>query len=281
MSDSKIKQLLSRLQEYKGLDDANKKNRFENLLDDLYLALSNSLEKENEITHSINNSKGENDIEHLVLRTIVDTQEKERVRFAKDIHDSIGQQLSGISFHLSSLANQKNISNKQSQVILTKSSEAIKQALGDIRNICFNLTPKTLEYDSLNEAIYELCGNMKLTGVLDFNIEIDDNFPPLNKPLEIAIFRIVQEFITNSTKHGNASKISISLNNDSNFINLNLKDNGVGFEYKTITDYSGLGLKNISTRVKSYSGNLKIIAAPKKGTKFEITIPIAENIKYK
>jgi signal transduction histidine kinase len=231
------------------------------------------------ITDVTSEFKKQQEMENLVFRTIVDTQEKERIRFAKDIHDSLGQQLSGISFYLSSLTNNADLSSKMSAKILAKSNEALKGVLGEIRDICFNLMPKTLENLGLSEAVNELSRKIQLTGILEFDIDISVNFPRLNKSLEIAIFRIIQEFINNSIKHGRAKRINIVFKNNSKKIHLYMRDNGAGFDYKKVGGHSGMGLKNVRSRVKSFNGEIEITSIPKVGTKYEIILPVIHSLK--
>jgi signal transduction histidine kinase len=228
----------------------------------------------NDVTEEFNKQR---ETENLIFRTIVDTQEKERIRFAKDIHDSLGQQLSGISFHLLSLNGV--VSPKRSTEILTKSSEALKGVMEDIRNICFNLMPKTLENEGLAKGVYELCRKIELSGTLGFHVIVSRNFPRLDKSLEIGIFRIVQEFINNAIKHGQAKKIDIILKKNRKEISLSLKDNGIGFDFKKINANFGMGLKNVRSRVKSFNGEVEITSVINKGTNYDITIPIIPHLQ--
>jgi PAS domain S-box-containing protein len=214
------------------------------------------------------------EMENLVFRTIVDTQETERIRFAKDIHDSLGQQLSAIKFYLATLNNSKDISLSTQKALLTKSNEALTGILADLRNICFNLMPKTLENYGLIEAISELCRKTELSGALDFQLAADEDFPELKKPLKIAIFRIAQEFINNSIKHGKAKKINMTFKSNPNGISIILKDNGIGFDTSKAEIFPGMGLKNVKSRVQSYNGDITVESGFNKGTSYQISIPV-------
>ena len=247
-------------------------------LDSVYYQKSSIAVFINDVTDEFEKQQ---EIKNIIVRTIVDTQEKERIRFAKDIHDSLGQQLSAVSFYLSSLTNNNTFSTKMGNKLLSTSNEALIGVLEEIRNICFNLMPKTLENYGLVEAIYELCRKIEFSKILVFHIKISKNFPSLNKSLEIAVFRIIQEFINNSIKHGQAKKINIVLKNNLNNVKLSLQDNGIGFNYKKISSHPGMGLKNVKSRVESYNGDVNIISSIKKGTKYEITIPVNSHFKRK
>ena len=216
----------------------------------------------------------EKEIENLVIRTIVDTQEKERERFARDLHDSIGQQLSGIKFFLATLKKMGSISGKKHDELLSESEEAINRAVVDLRSVCFNLMPRALESFGLTHAVPELCKKIEAQGSLLFNISISKKFPALNKSLEIAIFRIVQEFINNSIKHGKATKVGIKMKNSPQTIYVTLQDNGVGFNKNALDKFEGMGLKNVRSRVGSYNGEVVINSAVSKGTSYRLTIPL-------
>lgn len=221
----------------------------------------------------IKNITKQKETENLVIRTIVDTQEKERMRFSKDLHDSMGQQLSAIKFFLGALktATGKDI---KAQAMIAKSDEVLNNVLSELRNICFNLMPKTLENFGLVHSIKELCSKIQFDDFQGFDISFDPKFPSVDKNLEIAIFRIIQEFINNSIKHSKAKRISISMNCKLNNLIIILNDDGVGFNINNMDKYNGMGLKNVHSRVQSYNGEVKISSAKNKGVKYEITVPI-------
>lgn len=245
-----------------------------NLIDCLISANKITDEKDNIVGYQgiIKDITQQKETENLVIRTIVDTQEKERIRFAKDIHDSLGQQLSAIKFYLATLAHSGE--QFENNALLSKSNEALTTVLADMRSICFNLMPKTLENFGLIKAINELCRKNEFSGLLNFQITSDENFPVLNKSLEIAVFRIVQEFINNAIKHGKAKNIDMFFFYKKGNIKIVLEDNGVGFDTKNIYISGGMGFKNIFSRVQSYNGEIKIMSSVNNGTKYEIAIPI-------
>lgn len=236
----------------------------------------NPLSENSEYQGIIKDVTKEKEMENLVIRTIVDTQEAERERFAKDLHDSLGQQLSAINFFIEALKKTNGgSSNKKQEEILLKSGEAINNAVTELRNICFNLMPRTLENFGLTYAITELCKKIESGGILTFEICIDRRFPSLQKPLEIALFRIVQEFINNSIKHAQAKKISIVMDVRDNNVTINLKDDGRGFNKNDLSKFEGMGLKNVKSRIGSYNGEVTIDSTISKGTSYHINIPVS------
>jgi PAS domain S-box-containing protein len=218
------------------------------------------------------------EMENLVIHTIIDTQENERIRVARDLHDSLGQRLSAVTFYMETLININ--SNKKIGSILQKSGDALKIMQNELRDVCFNLMPKTLEMYGLIESVNELCRKIGHKNLLEFECKSFNQFPLLNKSLEIAIFRIVQEFINNSIKHGQATKIMMAFdfNRKENKIRIELRDNGKGFDKKKAFPGPGIGLKNVRSRIQSYNGNVKISSAPGRGTKYIILIPLNKNL---
>jgi signal transduction histidine kinase len=147
--------------------------------------------------------------------------------------------------------------------------------LADMRSICFNLMPKTLENFGLVQAIRELCNYPGLKEQTHFSITSDEVFPVLNKNMEIGIFRIVQEFINNAQKHGKATGVDISLKTMAgNQIKIILQDDGTGFEITKSGSFQGMGLKNVQSRVSSYNGEIVITSSPGKGTRYVIIFPL-------
>jgi PAS domain S-box-containing protein len=216
------------------------------------------------------------EIEGIVIRTIIDTQEKERERFAQDLHDSLGQQLSGIKFQMEILKKTIGRSKSKSEIILAKSNEALNAAILELRNVCFNLMPRTLEDFGLSYSINDLCRKISSTHLLTFDIFIDKNENIKDKTLKVAIFRIIQEFINNSIKHGKAKKVSIYLKANKGFLSINLKDDGIGFNTKHISEFQGMGLRNVVSRIESYNGDARIISARGKGTIYRIKFPLKQ-----
>jgi PAS domain S-box-containing protein len=210
--------------------------------------------------------------ENLLLRAIIDTQERERQRLAKDLHDSLGQQISAIKFYVSATA--ETTADLQSRRILTKCNEALMTILAEMRNICFNLMPKTLEEFGLLKALEELATQVTAATGTRFVADFSDAFPSLDQRLEIDLFRVVQEFINNAIRHGQATRIWIRFHAYRNHVRMVLKDNGRGFDPGEGQFFPGTGLQNVQSRIKSHNGEVKILSASGAGTQYRITIPI-------
>lgn len=214
--------------------------------------------------------------EKLIIRTIVETQEKERNRFASDLHDSLGQQLSGIRFYISALQSSMMGDDKLMNQF-DKTLRGIDGAIIELRNICFNLMPRTLENHTLKFSLNELASKYSVSNELKIKLKYAEEVPKLSKQFEIACFRIVQEFLNNAIKHGKASevKIDISMLIRQKELKITLADNGKGFDVFTTKNKMGMGLRNIQTRVESYYGSLEFDSKKEAGTKLTMQFPIA------
>lgn len=211
----------------------------------------------------------------ILIKTVIETQEDERERISRDLHDSLGQSLAGIKLHLEALKMEfKSKGNDLTN--LDKLPKLLQGAIDELRRICYNTLPPVLYDYGLVMAIKELVRKLEIP---NFSVIFDDSIelPPLEKSVEIAVFRIIQEFINNSIKHSKATKILIDLKNKDGNLLLNLKDNGIGFNINDLTLHKGQGLKNITTRIKSFNGNVNINSILNQGTEFDIAIPIILN----
>lgn len=209
------------------------------------------------------------EIENLMIRTIIETQERERQRFGKNLHDGVGSMLAAIKMMLQGMA------AKEKEMVDNPNYEKIQQALNstivELRNVCFNIMPPSLEVLGLQAAVKDLCGQHSGALYVNFSVNFSEEFPPLNKHLELAIFRIVQEFINNAVTHGKAREIRMDFNFINGTLDIMLSDNGIGFN--TSAHNVGLGMRNIKSRIQSYNGRVDVRSNLAVGTNYHIVMP--------
>ena len=216
------------------------------------------------------------EMENLIIRAIIETQENERVRLTQNLHDSMGQKLVAVRMFFQTLSNATaNLSKNEAFI---KSNDIINEIILELRNVCFNIMPKTLSELGLEAAINELIRQNSLKGVVEFDIQFKGSFLKQDGNFEIALFRIVQEFIANSVKHGKAKKIGLTFCCSEDKIEITLKDNGLGFDPAKIAGNSGMGLKNIKSRVQSYNGQIDISGKEGSGVEFLIKVPYLRSV---
>ena len=214
--------------------------------------------------------------QNIVLKAIIETEEKERIRFAKDIHDSIGQQLSAIKFYIGASA--AAVEDPKQKSILLKANIALVDVQADMRNICFNIMPKSLEIFGLIRAVKELCSKGELLDHIKIAIKETGDFPRLPVQQEFALFRIIQEFINNALKHSHADTLKINFKSRKRSVIISLTDNGIGFDPAKLRN-TGMGLNNVRSRIRAYNGEVDIISQPGKGTRYEISVPVTTSNK--
>ena len=209
----------------------------------------------------------------MLLKTVIETQEAERGRISNDLHDGIGQSLAAIRLHLDSLRINANGNNKERFVAI---DVILDNSVKQLRRICSDTLPPVLANHGLIEAVKELCATTSSSS-FKINFSYSRQFPKLNKSLMIALYRITQEFLNNSLKHSKASQTFVNIKNEDGYIILNLTDNGIGFNINDLMIYNGQGLKNIRSRVESFNGKINFNSALNKGTEFDISIPFIMN----
>jgi len=213
------------------------------------------------------------ELENKIIQAIIQTEEKERSYMAKELHDGVSPVLSTIKLYSNALSD-SNSDNFRKRVTKRLNS-AIDEAIRGIYEISNNLTPHILENFGLVIALQSFIEKIEDTMNIKFNF-VSELTNCLPNTIEVNLYRVVIELINNTIKHARATEINIiiKLNTD---IKLVYIDNGVGFDMSSIHKREkGMGLFNISNRIKSLNGWVKIESKPNKGMKLEVTIPNEE-----
>jgi signal transduction histidine kinase len=204
--------------------------------------------------------------EKRVINAIINTEENERKRFAKDIHDGLGPILSTVKMSLSALA--ERIKDPSGKVILNNTNHLVNEAIATIKDISNNLSPHVLSNFGLSSAIAAFTTKINQTRAVEIIFKSNMEHQRLENEKEVVIYRAVCELINNSILHSGASRIEIELNKHEKFVTLQFYDNGRGFDTSKLTkeDLKGMGLSNIETRVKTVEGVFILESSPGKGT---------------
>ncbi|WP_338359916.1 tetratricopeptide repeat-containing sensor histidine kinase [Yeosuana marina] len=204
--------------------------------------------------------------EHQIkaLEALIEGEENERFRIAKELHDGVNGDLSVIKYKLSSLLEMNNNVIKEAIAMI---DDSCKQ----VRAISHDLVPPSLENFNLVEATEVYCSNLNETNlsteIVFQNLGDDIN---LSKKDEINIFRIIQELVTNSLKHANSTKINAQISNRNNHIQITIEDDGVGFNKDEVMS-KGIGLSNVQSRIEYLNASMDLISN-KNGTSYTIDI---------
>lgn len=203
-----------------------------------------------------------------VSEMLIEAEQNERSRIARDLHDGVNQKLAVMKMHLSML-------NDSKTEAFENVVQLLEQTIVDVRAISHNLYPKDLE-KGIVTALENLCEqNNFVNQTIKFRLEISENFTKanLNKNVQLVIYRIVQEITNNALKYSQASEVNIQLDVNNNRIDLRISDNGIGFIIDSPEKSNGIGLNNILSRIKQISGKVNISTGENKGTSYYIEIP--------
>ena len=212
----------------------------------------------------------------LLASTIL-TQEEERKRIAKDLHDDIGSKLNVIHLNLHHLKKLREDTG-EFEGMLTDINGLIDTTIKSTRRISHDLLPPTLENFGLVEAFKELCENFNSgsPNLIKFIVMHQDR-KIKDKHTELHLFRIVQELINNSIKHAHPTLIELLLSLKKEQIELSYKDNGKGMNIDLIKEKKGLGLKNIDSRLNMLHAQVDYKSAPGEGFQVFIHTNYPEN----
>jgi signal transduction histidine kinase len=204
--------------------------------------------------------------EKRVLNAVINTEENERRRFAKDLHDGLGPLLSTVKMSLSSLGSRINDPSDKS--ILNNTNHLVNEAISTIKDISNNLSPHVLSNFGLTSAIGAFTTKINQTKTIEIEFKSNMENIRLENDKEVVIYRAVCELINNAMQHSGASRIEIELNKHEKFVTLQFYDNGRGFDTSTLSkeDTKGMGLSNIETRVKTVEGVFILESTPGRGT---------------
>ncbi|WP_205511863.1 hybrid sensor histidine kinase/response regulator [Longitalea arenae] len=204
----------------------------------------------------------------LITQVTIQTQEQERREIGRELHDNINQILATAKLCVDMALNEE----EHRKELLSKSYENITRAINEIRILSKTLVPPSLGDIGLKEALLELIENLTVSPELKIKIKANDNhIENMSNNKKLIMYRIVQEQLNNILKHSGATEALIELKTMRNWLQLNIKDNGVGFDTRKKT--RGIGLNNIISRVEMQNGKMEIISAPGKGCTLKIEIP--------
>ncbi|MEL6357324.1 MAG: sensor histidine kinase, partial [Bacteroidota bacterium] len=205
------------------------------------------------------------------LRAMIEGQEIERQRVAKDLHDGLGGLLTTVRAHVGQLTEGKTEKNPALALL--------ERASRDVRRIAHNMMPSQLAEAGLSASLEDLAGQLKIQG---FDCELEVMGQPeemLDKQQQHVMLRIAQELTHNVTKHAQAKSIFIQMLKLEERMLLTVEDDGKGFSFNHIQQRGGgLGLKSIEQRVDYLNGNLAIDSQRGKGTTVIVTVPLDSKI---
>ena len=210
--------------------------------------------------------------ERKILNAVIETEEREKERFAKDLHDGLGPLLSAAKIYSKSFQLSENIEEKTQ--IIKKLEETIDDAILGIQEISNNLSPHVLRNFGLTTAIESFY--KKITDTSSLKFAFGSNFDiRVSEKIETTLYRIIVELINNTLKHANAKTILLKLIHKENNLFLHYADDGTGFNInKILSKNTGMGLSNIISRIKSLNGDINMNSSNNKGYSVKMRITL-------
>ncbi len=216
---------------------------------------------------SFRNISERKEVQKKVMQTIIETEEKERRRFAQELHDGIGPLLSTTKLYLQWFNMPKTKLDKS--VIIAKMEETLEETILSLREVSNNISPNTLLSFGLKAALKNFIGRINnVSGIaFEYECKITERLEQQN---EITVYRLICELINNSLKHSQAQSIKILIDGRDR-LEVNYEDDGKGFDVDAVMqENKGSGLVNIINRVESLGGKYKIKSAKGKGTQVQV-----------
>ncbi len=214
------------------------------------------------------------DLELSTIDAMIQGQEKERQKLASDLHDSVGATLSAAKLQFEHLIKDE-IDTKVRKELIKKTSTLLEDAYVEIRSMAHLKNSGVIAKNGLLPAVAKLAENASGANSLKFEVQSHGLEERIDNSLEISIFRIIQELVTNVIKHANATKGIIHLTNHEDSINIMVEDNGKGFNPNQVTKTkAGMGISSIDKRVEHLDGKMTIESEKLKGTTVIIDIPL-------
>jgi len=211
-------------------------------------------------------------LEKKFRTTIIQTEEKERMHFAKEMHDGIGPLLSTAKLSVSALSQAEH--NEQQKALIKNIESILNEALKSTKEISNNLTPHVLTNFGLEKAIHNFINKIAHHDILQITFTNNVQNLRFNQNLEISLYRIACELINNTIQHASASRAVLDIRMSHNEIRMIYTDDGIGFDSKKVLEESsGIGFSSMFSRIDSFKGKIDIQSAHNEGVVIVITVP--------
>lgn len=234
----------------------------------IYYRNSRKLAKEKEINYKQQLKDIEQQQELNLTHALLEGEERERKRLARDLHDGLGGMLAGIKIKLSGQSKMEHNQNLDAVIL------QLDHSVNELRRIARNMMPESLLKTGLEAALRDLCESLTTQNMqIEFQAYgIRHDIPPVT---QANIYRIVQEILSNAVKHADANKIVLQCSQNENIFLITAEDNGKGFDTSGISHSGGIGFSNIKNRVAYLKGNLDIASTLNEGTTVNIELNVS------
>jgi signal transduction histidine kinase len=209
--------------------------------------------------------------QEMAAKAVIEAEENERQRIARDLHDGVGQMMSAAKMNLSAFESEVTFASTEQKETLEKIIGLVAESCREVRTVSHVMMPNALVKNNLATAIREFADKLD-DEKLKIHVYTSGLEQRMDSNIETVLYRVIQECVTNAIKHSNASSLDISLVKEKNEITGAIEDNGKGFDTQVFSD--GIGLKNISSRIEYLKGKVDIDSRPGKGTVITFHVPV-------
>ncbi|WP_162842679.1 tetratricopeptide repeat-containing sensor histidine kinase [Mucilaginibacter pineti] len=210
---------------------------------------------------------------NIAMQAIIETEENERRRIARDLHDSVSQTMSAAKINLTVIGGELPFVNEEQRKRFEKAINLVDNGFREVRTISHNMMPWALHETGLAQVIKQFIGNIE-NDTIAINFFSKGFDAPFDDTTEIILYRVLQESVHNVMKHANASRIDISLIKDEQNISLTIEDNGEGFDITNPEIHKGMGFNNLRSRINFLKGKVELDSQIGKGTLVSVYVPI-------
>ncbi len=210
----------------------------------------------------------------ILLESLVQAQEEERARLARELHDGAGQTLTSLLVRLKTM--EKKSPTIELQRELTNMQDIVSETIEQVRELAYRLRPVVLDEFGLSRALESLA--LEMTKGISIQVTNEFSVQDITIPteIEVVLYRIAQEGLTNIIRHSKASSIKLVLCHEQKGVKMSIEDNGIGFDPSRLSIGNGqrhLGLISMRERAEILGGTLEVYTAPGKGTTVDVRIP--------
>jgi len=210
------------------------------------------------------------------LSTLIEGEERERKRIAKELHDGLGQYLSAANMNLESVKKEAAKLPEKRRKQFLNGLELLKKGIQETRAIAHNLMPSVIEDYGLKIGLKVMGEQMETGSDTSFSFNLDFDESKLNPEINLNIYRIVQEAASNAITHGKAKKISVQMYSKNNKLHCTIEDNGNGMLVEDEPELKGIGIRSMKSRVKAMQGTIHLENERGKGLTILIDIPLSK-----
>ncbi len=215
--------------------------------------------------------------EKEILNSLIEGEERERKRIAKELHDGLGQYLSASNMNFEAVKNSLDeLSDKKREKFYT-GLNLLQHAIDETRTIAHNLMPTAIEDYGLKLAIQALIDHLDRASDINFSFAYDLSGSALNQQAQINLYRVIQEALSNAIKYADCTKVSVQLYKHEQIISCMIEDNGIGATIDATAESQGMGIRSMKTRVNALSGTIEFNSKPSSGMTILIELPTAPN----